>query len=251
MSWYSIIALAQAEVADPNVPGQFTIPDIPSQGEVLDSLIELAQGNYGAVMAMFLFACGLVYMLQGWKVFKILVVANAAVLGAVVGGHLGGLLRGQDTWLYTGVAGGLLLAVLAGPLMKYAISLMGGLAGSFVGYSLWHYVTRTLERPELGQYGWVGALIGLITLGLLAFVILKVVVTVITSVQGSLMTVSGVVALLMKHPPLRESLEYPLRQNTHLVALLVGVPAVIGVAFQYSGLAKKAAAKRKKEEGGG
>ncbi len=251
MSSYAAIALAQAEVPDPNVPGQFAIPDIPSQGEVVDYLMDLAQGNYGAIMAMLLFACGLVYMLQGWKIFKILVIANAAVLGAMIGAHVGGFLRGQDTWLYTGVAGALLLAVVAGPLMKYAVSLMGGLAGSFVGYSLWHYVARTVGRAELGQHAWVGALIGLVTLGLLAFVILKAVVTVITSVQGSVMTVSGVVALMMKHPSLRESLEFPLRQNTHLVALLVGVPAVIGVAFQYSGLAKKAAAKKKKEEGDG
>jgi hypothetical protein len=251
MSPYAPIVLAQAEALDPNAPGQFAIPDIPSQGEILDSLIDLTQSNYGAVMAMLLFACGLVYMLQGWKIFKILVIANAAVLGAVIGAHIGGFLRGQDTWLYTGIAGGLLLAVVAGPLMKYAVSLMGGLAGSFVGYSLWHYVTRTVDRGDLAPYGWVGALIGLVTLGLLAFVILKAVVTVITSVQGSVMTVSGVVALLMKHPSLRESLEYPLRQNTHLIALLVGVPAVIGVAFQYAGVAKKAAAKKKKEEGDG
>jgi len=251
MSPYAPMMPAQVQAMDPNAPGRFAIPDIPSQGQILDSLIDLTQSNYGAVLAMLLFACGLVYMLQGWKIFKILVIANAAVLGAMLGAHIGGFLRGQDTWLYTGIAGGLLLAVLAGPLMKYAVSLMGGLAGSFVGYSLWHYVTRTVDRGDLAPYGWVGALIGLVTLGLLAFVILKAVVTVITSIQGSVMTVSGVVALLMKHPSLRESLEYPLRQNTHLVALLVGVPAVIGVAFQYSGVAKKAAAKKKKEEGDG
>ena len=250
MNLYAPVALAQASMPDPNVPGQFTIPDLPSQDQVLDSLIELSQSTYGSIMAMLLFACGLVYMLQGWKIFKILVIANAAVLGAVVGAHVGGFLRGENTWLYTGIAGGLLLAVLAGPLMKYAVSLMGGLAGSFVGYSLWHYVARTMERPDFTQYGWVGALIGLITLGLLAFVILKTVVTVITCIQGSVMAVSGVVALLMKHPALRESLELPLRQNTHLVALLVGVPAVIGFAFQYSGAAKKAAKKKDNEAGG-
>ena len=242
--------LAQSSIMDPNgVAGPIAIPDLPSHDEVLDALIELSQTNYGAVMAMLLFACGLVYMLQGWKIFKILVIANAAILGAMVGGHIGGLLRGENTWLYMGIAGGLLLAVLAGPLMRYAVSLMGGLAGSFVGYGLWRYVTSAADRPDLAQYGWVGALIGLIVLGLLAFVILKAVVTIVTSVQGSLMAVSGIVALLMKHPPLRESLESPLRTNNHLVAVLVGVPAVIGVAFQYSAAAKKAAKKKQSSDG--
>lgn len=241
-------ALAQSSMSQPGVPPELTLPDIPSQNEAVDYLLGLSSSEYGAVMAMLLFACGLVYMLQGWKIFKVLVVINAAVLGAVVGGHIGAFLRGANTWLYTGIAGGLLLAVLAGPLMKYAVSLMGGLAGSFLGYGLWNYVVNMVDRPEVAQYAWVGALIGLITLGLLAFVILQAVVTILTSVQGSVMTVSGIVALLMKYEPLRQSLENPLRDNNHLAALLLGVPAVIGVAFQYSSAAKKAA---KKKGGGG
>ena len=243
------LALAQTSMPDPNAPGAFALPDIPTQNQVVDAVVNLSQGSFGAVMAMLLFACGLVYMLQGWKIFKILVIANAAVLGALVGAYLGGMLRGANTWLYTGIAGCLLFAILAWPLMKYAVSLMGGLAGSFLGYSLWFYVSHTINRPELMQYAWVGAVIGLITLGLLAFVVLKAVVIIITSCQGSLMTSAGIVALLMKYEPFREGLEMPLRENTHLVALLIGVPALIGIAFQYSAAAAKSS-KKKSGEGG-
>jgi len=250
MSLHAPIALAQAATMDANMPGGLSLSDIPTQDEVVDCLVQLSMADFGAIMAMVLFACGLVYMLQGWKVFKILVIANAAVLGVMVGAHVGSMLRGTHTWLYTSVGGGILLAVLAGPLMNYAVSLMGGLAGSFLGYSLWGYVAETVGRPEMLQYSWVGALIGLITLGLLAFVILQTVVTVVTAVQGSLMTASGIVALLMKYQPLRDSLEMPLRQNTHLAALLVGVPALIGIAFQSTAAAKKAK-KKKGGDGGG
>ncbi len=249
MSGAMLTALAQTE-GPASAPGTFRLPPMPSQTEVVDYLIDLGSSEYGAVMAMLLFACGLVYMLQGWKIFKVLVVANAAVLGAVVGGKLGMLLHGQNTWLYTGIAGGLLLAVLAGPLMRYAVSLMGGLAGSFLGYALWRYLADTLGQPDMLTYAWVGALIGLITLGLLAFVILQIVVTIVTSVQGALMTVCGIVALLMKYQPLRDSLEMPLRHNTHLVLLLIGVPAVIGFAMQQTYIAKKAR-KKKSDSGGG
>jgi len=241
------IALAQTTTQAPSSTGGLSLSDVPNQSEIVDWLVELSSAQFGAVMAMVLFACGLVYMLNGWKVFKILVIANAAVLGAMLGFHVGQMLSGQDTWLYTGIAGGMLLAVLAGPLMNYAVSVMGGLAGSFMGYGLWGYVAETLGNTEMQQYAWVGALVGLITLGLLAFVILKTVVTVLTSVQGSLMTSSGIVALLMKYEPFRQSLEMPLRENTHLAALLVGVPAVIGIAFQSTAAHKKA----KKKSGGG
>ena len=210
--------------------GPAAFPEIPSQGQLVDSLLDLAHHQYGAVLAMLLFACGLVYMLQGWKIFKILVVANVAVLGAVIGSYLGSMARGPNTWVFTSIAGALLLGGLAWPLMKYAVSLLGGLVGSFVGYGLWHYVATTVDNPNLLQYEWVGALVGLITLGLLAFVILKFVVMFITSLQGAVMSVGGVLALLLKYMP--DDLEGPLRDNSHLMAILIGVPAIIGFVFQ-------------------
>jgi hypothetical protein len=203
---------------------------IPSQSQLVDSLLDLAHHQYGAVLAMLLFACGLVYMLQGWKIFKILVVANVAVLGAVLGSYLGSMARGPNTWIFTSIAGALLLGGLAWPLMKYAVSLLGGLVGSFVGYGLWNYVTNTIDRPEMQQYAWVGALVGLITLGLLAFVILKFVVMFITSLQGAVMGVGGVLAMVLKYMP--DEAEGPLRDNAHLMAILIGVPAIIGFVFQ-------------------
>ena len=211
--------------------GSAAFPEIPSQGQLVDSLLDLAHHQHGAVLAMLLFACGLVYMLQGWKIFKILVVANVAVLGAVIGSYLGSMATSRpNTWIFTSIAGALLLGGLAWPLMKYAVSLLGGLVGSFVGYGLWTYVTNTIDRPEMQQYAWVGALVGLITLGLLAFVILKFVVMFITSLQGAVMSVGGVLALLLKYMP--DDLEGPLRDNAHLMAILIGVPAIIGFVFQ-------------------
>lgn len=228
----SMLAAAVAPVSvESGGGGSAAFPEIPSQTQLVDALLDLAHHQYGVVLAMLLFACGLVYMLQGWKIFKILVVANVAVLGAVIGSYLGSMAtRSPNTWVFTSIAGALLLGGLAWPLMKYAVSLLGGLVGSFVGYGLWHYVTNTIDRPEMQQYAWVGALVGLITLGLLAFVILKFVVMFVTSLQGAVMSVGGVLALLLKYMP--DDLEGPLRDNSHLMAILIGVPAIIGFVFQ-------------------
>ncbi len=210
--------------------GQFVWPEIPNQGQIVDALLDLGTSQYGAVLAMLLFACGLVYMLQGWKIFKVLVVANVAVVGAVAGSYVGSMARGENTWMYASAAGALLLGGLAWPLMKYAVSLLGGIIGSLVGYGLWHYVASAADRPEMLQYAWVGALVGLITLGLLAFVILKFVVMFVTSLQGAVMGLSGVLALMLKY--MAEDLEGPLRQNEHLMVILIAVPAIIGFVFQ-------------------
>lgn len=227
--------LAQVNTPASTVPagsgaGQFAWPEIPSQDQIVDAMLDLANSQYGAVLAMLLFACGLVYMLQGWKIFKVLVVANVAVLGAVVGSYLGSMARGQNTWMYASVAGAMLLGGLAWPLMKYAVSLLGGMVGSFVGYGLWHYVANATDRPEMLQYSWVGALVGLITLGLLAFVILRFVVMIVTSLQGAVMALGGVLAIMLKY--MAEDLEGPLRENDHLMLILIGVPAIIGFVFQ-------------------
>jgi len=210
--------------------GQFVWPEVPSQDQIVDALRDLGNSQYGAVLAMLLFACGLVYMLQGWKIFKILVVANVALLGAAVGSYVGMMARGENTWMYVSAAGALLMGGLAWPLMKYAVSLLGGIAGSFVGYGLWHYVGNAADRPEILQYAWVGALVGLIVLGLLAFVILKFVVMFVTSIQGAMMGLAGVLALMLKY--MAEDLEGPLRQNDHLMVILIAVPAIIGFVFQ-------------------
>jgi len=217
--------------------------DPPSQGEYVDSLMTM-----DVALALVLLVCGLVYLLQGWKVFKMLVIINAGILGAMVGGELGRNLTVQHGAVFSAVAGSVLLAVLAWPLMKAAVSLMGGLAGAFVGYGMWSYAARLIGRPGLADYTWVGALLGLIALGLLAFIVFKAVIMVFTSLQGSVMTVSGLVAILCRLGPVREALYEPLRSNAHLLLLLIALPATIGLVFQYSALAKQAKKKKPPSE---
>jgi len=121
---------------------------------------------------------------------------------------------------------------------------MGGLAGSFLGYSLWHYLTTILDKPTLNQHAWAGALIGLIVLGMLAFIIFQLTVIVFTCVQGAVMTVAGMLAMVLKYQPTSEGLQDHLNDNPHLLPLLIAVPALIGFAIQYTAAAKKEKKKR-------
>jgi len=218
--------------------------EMPSRVEYVDSLASMH-----LALAIILFACGMVYLLQGWKIFKMLVIVNAAILGAFLGGQLGVLLRGGNAPLFAAIAGAMLFAALAWPLMKVAVSLMGALVGGFVGYGMWSYVAEAANKPALAEHAWAGALIGLVALGLLAVIIFRFVVMIFTSVQGSLMTVSGIVAILMKLAILRSKLQPALASNMHLLVLLIGVPAIIGFGMQYTAMSKKAKKKKKAMEG--
>lgn len=229
-------------VQAPDVGGLLEHIHIPSQDEYLQQLM-----NIGSLQAFALAACGVVYLVYGWKIFKLLVIANAATLGVLLGYRLGMMAQGQNTPIIAGIAGGLLLAALAWPLMKYAISLMGGLAGSFLGYSVWHYVANILNRPEINEHAWAGALIGLITLGLLAFVIFRIVVMIFTSFQGSLMCVSGALALLLKSEQVSQDIRNALAKDSHLLPILIAVPAVIGLALQQAACSAKTGKKKSAE----
>ncbi len=240
------------------------IPEIsaPDSG-VLDRLGELISSPQGfieqvdkldEITALALILAGLVSLFWGWRVFKILIVANAAIVGAAAGAYLGQEFRrqaGDNIVIFAALAGGLVMAAVAWPLMKYAVSIMGGLAGSVIGYGAWHYGVTLTNRSELAEHAWVGALIGLILLGLLAFLIFKTVVMVLTAMEGSVLAVAGLANLCLKYERISDDVRTQLTQNPNLLPLLIPVPAVIGFVMQYAASAKKAKKKRMIMEGDG
>ena len=197
--------------------------------------------------AIVLVALGLVYLLAGWKAFKALMVANAVLAGALLGSMLGSHSAGQNMQIVGGLLGGLMLGIVAVPMMKPVVALMGGLAGSFMGYGLWVYVAGLNGNPDPVQNAWVGALVGLITLGMLAFLLFQETVVVVTALQGALLAVTGGLALAMKADSVRENLSRSLVDNVHFLPILIVVPTLIGIVFQCSGSAKLKKKKKAKQ----
>ena len=243
---------------EPTIPQLPEAPEIPLPKPDPDILEKIAEWistlempsheqivNYVAALgwleSVMLVICGVVYLIYGWKTVKVLVAVNAAFVGVLLGCQLGTVLKGQHMPLIGAVAGAILFGALAWPLLKYAVSLMGGLAGSFLGYGLWHYATAVMDKPHLNEHAWVGALIGLLTLGLLAFIVFRLTVVTFTCIQGAVMVVAGLLSLTMKYEPFRVDLHNSLVANKHLLPLLVIVPAVIGFAIQYAKATKKSA----------
>ncbi|MFP4106805.1 MAG: DUF4203 domain-containing protein, partial [Phycisphaerae bacterium] len=201
-----------------------------TQPEFIDYLT-----NIQVLEASLLVICGLVYMLYGWKVLRVLIIINAAALGVLLGSQLGAHIDPSRGPLWGAVAGGLLLAVLVWPLMKYAIGIMGGLIGGLAGYWLWGYFVSAIGQPEWEPYAWAGSLAGLLLLGILSFFLLRLVVMIFTSLQGSAMVVSGLLGLLMKSEAARSSVHESLVGSMHLIPILIGIPTLIGFGVQLAG----------------
>ncbi len=232
-------------VPTPAVPDGSIFEIFRSQSDFIGALEQVS-----LIPAMLLVASGIVYMLYGWKIFKMLVLINAVLLGAVIGSHLGGLLKTPEMPLYMAIGIGALFAMLAWPTMRYAVSIMGGLAGCLLGYGVWQYIAHATSNLEMTRYGWAGALVGLVFLGLLAFIMFRVAVISWTAFQGAMMSVAGLVALLMKHQTFQANVHSALVGNIHLLPLLVGVPAGIGFIYQDATMVKKSRKKRSSSSSG-
>ncbi|MEM6458971.1 MAG: hypothetical protein AAF710_06230 [Planctomycetota bacterium] len=219
-----------------------TVTGMFSRGDALaqpDHVIQHLQA-LGAVWAVVFVIVGVLCMFNGYKFYRLATVAVALMLGLFAGYWFGGKIGAHYV-----VAGclGLLLATLAFPLMKYAVAVFGGLSGAFVGANLWSGLAHAVNRIAsdnagaarniipAGEY-WLGALLGLLICGMLAFILFKLSVVMFTSVSGSTIAVMGVLALLLSFEPWHDAVASGLRASQLVIPLLVFVPAAIGLVLQ-------------------
>jgi len=176
--------------------------------------------------AVFVFLGGLC-VLNGYAWHKTLVVLLAALGGVVAGLALGPTLGTHAA--VTGGAAAALIAVLALPMMRYTAALLAGLAGAFLGANAWTAVT---QDPSQHLFG---AVVGLIVLGMLAFLAFRVAIMAFTSILGSVLLTAGVLAALLKADDLRGGLTEALTDSPRIVPIIVGVIAAIGFVLQQTG----------------
>ena len=189
-------------------------------------------GRLNPVAAVALVVLGAVFLSNGWKFFKALVVLDAAFLGVMFGAVIGGRMQRPYMEVYLGIGGGAVFAALAWPLMKGAVSVLGAVAGAAVGFVLWRYAVQAAGYSHLASHAWAGAVIGLIAMGLLTFALFQTTVIVAMAMQGSAMLISGLCALLLRLESPHLALPQRLAENTYLLPLLVLVPGILGVIFQ-------------------
>ncbi len=228
--------IAQSPAASPDDSTRTVVPQLFDRLDALahpDQLVPLLE-QVGWVIASIFVVVGVLCLLQGYKLYKGVVIVAALVLGMGVGYRLGQHIQAEVI-----VAGclGVLLAVVAWPAMKYAVAVCGGLVGAFLGANAWTALAEHLAAN--GNAGlpaeeyWAGALIGLMLLGLLSFILFELSVVVFTSISGSVLAVFGITALLLQVPAWRGAIGEAIAANPLVMPLLVVVPAAVGLVLQY------------------
>ena len=196
-----------------------------------ESLMETLRAM-SAVWAVIFLAAGLICLFQGYKIYKTVTIILALAVGAIAGYYLGKKIDAEYV-----VAGcfAVLMAVTCFPLMKYAVSVFGGLAGAFVGANSWTALARLMDNnghSRAADHYWIGALIGLLVCGMLTFILFKIAVVMLTSVSGSTIAVLGGVALLLQIDKFEPTISSSLSSHAVILPLLVLVPALIGFILQ-------------------
>lgn len=212
-----------------------------STGNALASPENLIPGlqKLGFVWAVILLTVGLLCMFNGYRWYKFATVAIALCLGLFGGYWLGKMVGAPFV-----VAGclGALLGVISFPLLKYMVAVLGGLAGAFIGANLWAGIAHAANKIAShngseatvlpAEAYWVGALVGLIVCGMLAFILWKLSIVLFTSVSGSTLAVIGALALLLSIEPWSAAVAEGLASSQVIIPLLVFVPAAIGLILQ-------------------
>lgn len=232
-----LLVLAKAGSSEAAGQPQLILPKIFQRIDALahpETMIDTLGQTTWVVGAIFL-AVGLLCILQGYRLYKGVVLLTALGLGIVLGYKLGQHIKAEVI-----VAGclGVLLAVVAWPFMKFAVAICGGLAGAFLGANAWSafatHLNSTSSSIDLPPDAyWAGALTGLIFFGLLSFILFELSVVMFTSVSGSVLAVMGIIALLLQVTAWREAITDSLKANPLVMPTIIVVPAIIGLVIQY------------------
>ncbi len=179
------------------------------------------------IQAVIAISFGAVYLLYGWRIFKVLVVMCFAIVGLFAGIRIG---TQYNFEIWGGVIGFCLLALVSIPLMKWAVSILGAIAGGVITGGVWY----AAALPE--KYILAGVIIGLVAGGMISFIIFKIAVMLFTSLGGSILIVTGMLSLLYHYettqkPPTTNINELFYGHNW-FVPVCLTVPTIIGIIVQ-------------------
>jgi len=182
--------------------------------------------SLGLLEALTFISFGAVCLVYGWRVFKMLVVISFGLLGLLLGITVSDKISGGDSQILGGLIGLGLLAALSVPLMRWAISILGAVAGGILTSGIW-YACGLTEK-----YIWAGALIGIVAGGMISFIIFKVAVILFSSLGGSGLMATGILALLYLYPQTTEKVEELIFTQKWFLPTMLIAPTLVGIILQ-------------------
>ena len=190
-----------------------------------DALTDIVR-QINFVWALIFIILGGLSVLNGYRWHKGIIIVLAGLSGIWAGMALGSQVGDA---MIAAACLSILFAILAWPLLKYSVAVFGGLAGAFAGANLWTAIGLQSDMHQMG------ALIGLVTVGMLAFMAFRAVVVMLTTVGGASLLVFGALASMMYIDSWENALANSLQSKPLIVPLIVACIAGIGAVIQVGG----------------
>ena len=215
MDCFAILAEAATETTSRQLPESFIELDwIWGHITSLNMLEAFTFVSFGAVCLFY-----------GWRVFKILVIISFTLLGGALGMAIGDKIGGDNNPLL-----GIILAIVVGalsvPMMRWAVSALGGIAGAILTAGIWY----AANLPE--QYIWAGGLIGAVAGAMISFIVFKIAVMLFSSLGGSGLVITGMLALLYLYPQTKEPIKTFVFAEEWFLPVALIVTTVVGIYWQ-------------------
>lgn len=181
--------------------------------------------SLGLIEAVTFISFGTVWLISGWRVFKILVTICFGLLGLFLGLWANQqLIGGNGFWF--GLICVLFFSILAVSFMRWGVSILGAISGGVLTAGAW----MAVGLPQ--EYVWAGGLIGLITGGMVSFLIFKIAVILFTSLGGSILVAVGGLALAYRNLFSEQQLKTFVFDYQWFLPTLVLVPMIAGILLQ-------------------
>ena len=205
---------AETAVQDPNAHN-------PIIQTVWDQVAKL-----GLIEAVTFISFGLVCLVYGWRVYKVLVTICFGLAGLLVGVLANQqLIGGNVVWLC--VITIILFAGISVPFMKWGVCILGGIAGAILAGGGWLAFGLPL------QYLWAGSLTGLVAGGMISFAAFKAAVILFSSLQGSALLATGGLAVFYEYLPGRDKLQAMVFEQKWFLPVVFVAPLLVGMVVQY------------------
>jgi len=184
------------------------------------------------VLGLFLLGAGLVFMILGARIFKVLVVVSFAAVGFVLGSSLP---LDKVMQVTLGVVGAVGLAVASTFFVKVAVAVLAG---------GWSGLVVIAVAPHLGvseKLTLVLAALAFAAVVSLAFVLYQEIIAAVMSFEGALLFMGGLVIFLSHHPGIWGHVHATMLDTPFFTAFLLLAGTVMGFYLQMAERQKKQA----------
>jgi hypothetical protein len=189
---------------------------------VVSELFQQLQ-QVGGLVGIPLLLAGIMLAGVGWRIWKVAVVLNFALIGGILGNNISPW--EEQRWLFA-LACGVIVGCASFPIANYAVSALGGLVGAGITFTM---ATAATTNDMLI---WVVAGIALLVCCGLSFLYLRQVIILVTSFEGGVLLLAAAVAIFAEMPGLFGFFRRIAVESAIFVPFLLLVPTVIGSLLQ-------------------